>query len=479
MSLDPAIEAAQRDPSRERGASAASPDYLALSRRIEDKTAIVGVIGLGYVGLPLSCAAAEAGLRVVAFDIDDEKVSRLTRGESYLKHIPAERIAKLRADESSAEELAKGRSTGRFVATTNFADVRFCDAVIVCVPTPLTEGREPDLSYVTSTAESIQKNMRPGQLVVLESTTYPGTTDEAVQPILERSGLKCGEQFWLAFSPEREDPGNPSFHTETIPKVVGGVTPDAGELAASLYRCFIEKVVLVSNARVAESAKLLENIFRAVNIALVNELKMLFDRMDIDVWEVIDAAATKPFGFMRFTPGPGLGGHCIPIDPFYLTWKARHYDFSTRFIELAGEINTNMPYYVVDRVVEALGKGGMALNGARVLVLGVAYKPDVDDLRESPALKIIELLEARGAIVLYNDPHVPSLQARRLRGYGTIPLVSTPLSRELLSGVDCVLIATDHAAYDYPAIVDASRLIVDSRNATRNVQSGREKIVKA
>jgi len=459
-----------------------SPEYLALRERIEQKTAIVGVIGLGYVGLPLTCAAAESGLRVAAFDIDDEKVQRLRRGESYLRHLSSERIAKILADEAetpTVEALAAGRSTGCFVATTDFRELRFCDVIIVCVPTPLTEGREPDLSYVTSTAESIQKNMRPGQLVILESTTYPGTTDEAVLPILERSGLKCGEQFWLAFSPEREDPGNPDFKTETIPKVVGGVTREAGELAASLYRCFIAKVVPVSNARVAESAKLLENIFRAVNIALVNELKMLFDRMDIDVWEVIDAAATKPFGFMRFTPGPGLGGHCIPIDPFYLTWKARHYDFSTRFIELAGEVNTGMPYYVIDRVVEALGRNNMALNGARVLVLGVAYKPDVDDLRESPALKIIELLEARGANVLYNDPHVPSLQARRLRGYGTIPLVSTQLSRELLSSVDCVLIATDHAAYDYPAIVEASRLIVDSRNATRNVQSGREKIVKA
>jgi UDP-N-acetyl-D-glucosamine dehydrogenase len=477
MNLETATETTPTARAGTRGYTSA--EYLSLRHRIEERIAIVGVIGLGYVGLPLTCAAAEAGLRVAAFDVDAEKVARLRRGDSYLRHLPSERIAKIRADESTVEDMATGKPSGRFVPTTDFADIRFCDAVVICVPTPLTEGREPDLSYVISTAESIQRNMRPGQLIVLESTTYPGTTDEAVVPILERSGLKCGEQFWLAFSPEREDPGNPNFKTETIPKVVGGVTHEAGDLAANLYRCFIGNVVPVSSARVAESAKLLENIFRAVNIALVNELKMLFDRMEIDVWEVIDAAATKPFGFMRFTPGPGLGGHCIPIDPFYLTWKARHYDFSTRFIELAGEINTAMPYYVVERVVEALGRSGRALNGSRVLVLGVAYKPDVDDLRESPALKIIEILEARGASVAYNDPHVPSLQARRVRGYGTIPLVSTALSREVLSEADCVLIATDHSAYDYSAIVEASRLVVDSRNATRNVENGREKIVKA
>ena len=457
----------------------ASDSLLRLQRRIADRSAIVGVIGLGYVGLPLTCAAAASGLRVAAFDIDQDKIERLRRGESYLRHLPAERIRELRAAQSDVAGLAEATGTRGFVATSDFADIHHCDAVLVCVPTPLTEGREPDLSFVTSTADSIQKHLRPGQIVVLESTTYPGTTDEVVRPILERSGLRCGEDFWLAFSPEREDPGNPDFSTRSIPKIVGGVTPEAGTLAAELYRGFIERVVPVSSARVAESAKLLENIFRAVNIAMVNELKMLFDRMGIDVWEVIDAASTKPFGFMRFTPGPGLGGHCIPIDPFYLTWKARHYDFSTRFIELAGEINAGMPYYVVDRVVEALGEHGKAVNGARVLVLGVAYKPDVDDLRESPALKIIELLQARGAVVSYNDPHVPSLQARRLRGYGTIPLSSLELTNDLLASTDCVLIATNHSSYDYSAIVAAAALVVDTRNATRRVAAGREKVVKA
>ncbi len=465
---------------RRRDETEPSPEGIAgLRARIHERTAVVGVIGLGYVGLPLTCAAAEAGLRVVAFDIDEDKVELLNRGESYLRHLSNERIREARAKAKSVAELTRGRPTGGFVATTDFSAIEACDAVIVCVPTPLTEGREPDLSYITSTATSIAAHLRPGQLVVLESTTYPGTTDEVVKPILERTGFSCGEHFLLAFSPEREDPGNAHYKTETIPKVVGGCTPEAGELAAALYGTFIDRVIPVSSARVAESAKLLENIFRAVNIALVNELKMLFDRMDIDVWEVIDAAATKPFGFMRFTPGPGLGGHCIPIDPFYLTWKARHYDFSTRFIELAGEINTAMPYYVVERVAEALGNQGKPLNGSNVLILGVAYKPDVDDLRESPALKVIELLEARGAKISYNDPHVTSLQARRLRGYGTIPLVSVPLDTQRLNEADCVLITTDHKAYDYDAIVAKSRLVVDSRNATRNVTLGREKIVKA
>jgi UDP-N-acetyl-D-glucosamine dehydrogenase len=450
-----------------------------LLRRFEERRAIVGVIGLGYVGLPLVCTAAEAGLRVVAFDIDERKIERLRQGESYLRHIPEERIRKLRVEETGAAAFADSPPRGAFLPTADFADLRHCDAILICVPTPLTEGREPDLSYVISTAEAVQKELRPGQLVVLESTTYPGTTDEVVRPILEKSGLACGEDFWLAFSPEREDPGNPRFATHSIPKIVGGVTPRGGELAAALYGCFVEQAVRVSSARVAESSKLLENIFRAVNIALVNELKMLFERMDIDVWEVIDAASTKPFGFMRFTPGPGLGGHCIPIDPFYLTWKARHYDFATRFIELAGEVNTTMPYYVVDRIVMALGERGKTLKGARVLVLGVAYKPDVDDLRESPALKIIELLESRGCAVSYNDPYVPSLQARRLRGYGTLPLESVSIGSDALRAADCVVIATDHSRYDYRHIVSSSRLVVDTRNATRHVVEGREKIVRA
>jgi UDP-N-acetyl-D-glucosamine dehydrogenase len=436
-----------------------------LKQHLASGEATVGVIGLGYVGLPLGLTMAEAGKRVVGLDVDAAKVEKLGRGESYIRHIDSERI---------------GRSSARFSATTDFAALRDCDAILICVPTPLTEGREPDLSYVSGTAEAIAPHLRRGHVVVLESTTYPGTTDEVVQPILERGGLRVGEDFYLAFSPEREDPGNPSFNTKTIPKLVGGVTAQCGELAAALYRSFLEKVVVVSSARVAESAKLLENIYRSINIALVNELKMLFERMDIDVWEVIAAAATKPFGFTAFHPGPGLGGHCIPIDPFYLTWKARHYDFSTRFIELAGEVNTAMPYWVVEKVMEALSeRAGKALRGSRILVLGVAYKKDVDDLRESPSLKVIEILESRGAEVAYNDPYVPSLRAKRLRHYETFELDSVALDEKLVEGADCVLIATDHGAYDYGWIVEHARLVVDTRNATKGVSRGREKILKA
>jgi UDP-N-acetyl-D-glucosamine dehydrogenase len=367
----------------------------------------------------------------------------------------------------------------RFRATSDFRALEGCDAVIVCVPTPLTEGREPDLSYVSKTAETIAEHLRPGQLVVLESTTYPGTTEEVMQPILERGGLRVGRDYHLAFSPEREDPGNPRFNTKSIPKLVGGVTAECGEVARALYGSFLETVVVVSSARVAESAKLLENIYRSINIALVNELKMLFERMGIDVWEVIEAAGTKPFGFTPFFPGPGLGGHCIPIDPFYLTWKARHYDFSTRFIELAGEVNTGMTYWVVDKVVEALNQGSRAINGAKVFVLGVAYKKDVDDLRESPSLKVIEILESRGAKVSYNDPYVPSLRARKLRHYETFALDSVELTERTVSEADCVLIATDHTAYDYDWIVRHARCVVDTRNATKKVRQGRQKIVKA
>ena len=434
-------------------------DWLASER------ATVGVIGLGYVGLPLSLTMADAGKQVVGLDVDAAKVEALTRGESYIRHVSAEHIA--------------SRVGTKIRPTTDFAALESCDAILICVPTPLTEGREPDLSYVEGTARSIAEHLRPGQLVVLESTTYPGTTDEVVRPILEKKGGKVGKDFFLAFSPEREDPGNARFNTRTIPKLVGGVTPQCGELAAALYESFLDRVVRVSSARVAESAKLLENIYRSINIALVNELKMLFERMNIDVWEVVEAAATKPFGFTPFYPGPGLGGHCIPIDPFYLTWKARHYDFSTRFIELAGEINTAMPYWVVDRATQALNERQKALSGARVLVLGVAYKKDIDDLRESPALKVIEILESRGAKVSYNDPYVPSLRAKRLRHYETFDLDSLPLDEKLLADADCVLIATDHGAYDYDWIVRHANLVVDTRNATRGVRRHREKIVKA
>jgi UDP-N-acetyl-D-glucosamine dehydrogenase len=435
-----------------------------LKQRLASDHATVGVIGLGYVGLPLALTMVEAGKRVIGLDVDAAKVERLDQGQSYIRHIEASRI------------VAAGK---RFRATTDFRALTDCDAIIVCVPTPLTEGREPDLSYVSRTAETIAEHLRAGQLVVLESTTYPGTTEEVMQPILERGGLRVGRDYHLAFSPEREDPGNPRFNTKTIPKLVGGVTAECGEIARALYGSFLEKVVVVSSARVAESAKLLENIYRSINIALVNELKMLFERMGIDVWEVIEAAATKPFGFTPFFPGPGLGGHCIPIDPFYLTWKARHYDFSTRFIELAGEVNTGMPYWVVDKVVEALGEGGKPIKGAKVLVMGVAYKKDVDDLRESPSLKVIEILESRGAEVSYNDPYVPSLRARKLRHYETFDLDSVDLEDRTIAEADCVLIATDHSAYDYDRIVRHARRVVDTRNATRNVRQGRNKIVKA
>ncbi len=435
-----------------------------LKQRLASNRATVGVIGLGYVGLPLALTMAEAGKRVVGLDVDGAKVERLAAGQSYIRHIAASRI------------VAAGE---RFRATSDFRALEGCDAVIVCVPTPLTEGREPDLSYVSKTAETIAEHLRPGQLVVLESTTYPGTTEEVMQPILELGGLRVGRDYHLAFSPEREDPGNPRFNTKSIPKLVGGVTAECGEVARALYGSFLETVVVVSSARVAESAKLLENIYRSINIALVNELKMLFERMGIDVWEVIEAAGTKPFGFTPFYPGPGLGGHCIPIDPFYLTWKARHYDFSTRFIELAGEVNTAMPYWVVDKVSEALNQGSKAINGARVLVLGVAYKKDVDDLRESPSLKVIEILESRGAKVSYNDPYVPTLRARKLRHYETFELDSVELTEQTVAEADCVLIATDHTAYDYDWIVRHARCVVDTRNAAKNVRQGRQKIVKA
>jgi UDP-N-acetyl-D-glucosamine dehydrogenase len=449
-----------------------------LKRLLASERVTIAVIGLGYVGLPLGLTMAESGKRVVGLDVDAAKIEKLSRGESYIRHIPAERIGRRLGRVNRKEELPHAEN-GRLYPSTDFTVLSECDAILICVPTPLTEGREPDLSYVRSTAETIARHLRRGQLVVLESTTYPGTTDEVVRPILERAGLAAGRDYFLAFSPEREDPGNPRFSTRTIPKVVGGVTPTCGDLAAALYGSFLERVVTVSSARVAESAKLLENIYRSINIALVNELKMLFDRMGIDVWEVIEAAATKPFGFTPFYPGPGLGGHCIPIDPFYLTWKARHYDFSTRFIELAGEVNTAMPYWVVERVVDALSQRGKAVHGARILVLGVAYKKDVDDLRESPSLKVIEILESRRAKLRYNDPYVPSLRAKRLRHYGTFDLDSVPLTEAELAAADCVLIATDHGDYDYAWVVRHAALVVDTRNATREVRDGRDKIVKA
>lgn len=430
---------------------------------IRNKTAHVGVIGLGYVGLPLVQAFTASGYRVTGFDIDSEKVRRLAAGQSYIAHIPATQIADL---------LARGL----FQPTTDFTKLRDIDAMIICVPTPLTDSREPDLSAVTGTAEAIAANLRRGQLVILESTTYPGTTQDVVRPILERTGLKAGQDFHLAYSPEREDPGNLKFSARNIPKVVGGIDTLSLELAAELYGQVVVQVVRVSSTQVAEACKILENTYRAVNIALVNELKMLFDRMDIDIWEVIAAASTKPFGFQPFYPGPGLGGHCIPIDPFYLTWIARQHDFATRFIELAGEINTGMPAYVVGRVAEFLNDRGKPLKGSKILVLGVAYKPDVGDPRESPSFVVIEQLLSRGSLVSYNDPHVPHLPKMRRH---SIQMDSQTLTPELLSSQDCVIILTDHSSYDWGWIVAHSPLIVDTRNATRDVAAGCDHIRRA
>jgi UDP-N-acetyl-D-glucosamine dehydrogenase len=433
----------------------------------------IGIIGCGYVGLPLALRFAETGQRVMGFDTDPSKIEKLNAGQSYIQHIPAAKIA----------EHVK---TGRFGATTDFTKLRDMDAVLICVPTPLDERREPDLSYVEQTALSIGPNLQRGQLIVLESTTYPGTTEELVQPILERGGLKCpvtrGEgaeniatDYYLAFSPEREDPGNKQYGLAQIPKVVGGTNPPSARAAANLYGQIVSKVVPVSSTRAAEMVKLLENIFRCVNIALVNELKLLGLRMDIDIWEVIDSAATKPFGFMPFYPGPGLGGHCIPVDPYYLSWKAREFDFATRFIELAGEINTSMPYHVVTAVADALNERQRSLKGSKILLLGVAYKKDVDDLRESPSLKLLELLIARGAKLDYNDPYFPALH--KMRHYDYSNMRSVDLTPAALGTYDCVLIATDHTSYDYQSIVDSSKLVVDTRNATRRVTKNREKIV--
>jgi UDP-N-acetyl-D-glucosamine dehydrogenase len=422
-----------------------------------------GVIGLGYVGLPLVEHLCRAGYTVLGFDVDEVKVGKLLRGESYIKHIPAGWIGEV-------------VGSGQFVPTADFTRLPEADNISICVPTPLNKNHEPDLQYVRGTAEEIARHLRPGQLIVLESTTYPGTTTELVQPILERGGLRVGEDFFLAFSPEREDPGNRSFNISTIPKVIGGVTPRCTERATAYYGPIFKSIVPVSTPAAAELCKLLENIFRGVNIALVNELKMLCDQMGIDIWEVIDAASTKPFGFMPFYPGPGLGGHCIPVDPFYLSWKAREHGVWTRFIEVAGEINTRMPDYVVRRIMETLNNLGQTLKGARVLMMGVAYKPDVDDIRESPSLRLIELLQGFGAHVDFHDPHVEAIPPMRHYDLDTARVELTP---ETLASYDCVVIATAHTAIDYDWLVQHSRLVIDTRNATRHVTEGRRKIVKA
>jgi UDP-N-acetyl-D-glucosamine dehydrogenase len=450
-----------------------------LCKKCENKTARVGIIGLGYVGLPLALLFARKGFSTSGFDIDPGKVERLLRGESYLRHVPADDITHLTHER-------------RFQASTEFAGLRTMDAIVICVPTPLDEHREPDLSYIRNTAEMVRQNLQPGQLVILESTTYPGTTEEVLLPVLTSSGLRCpvssyqtdgmevrdaraaDGDFFLAFSPEREDPGNRQFQNYQVTKVIGAVNGASAAVAQALYRQVFDRTHLVSSARVAEMTKLLENIFRCVNIALVNEVKLLCLRMGLDVWEVIEAARTKPFGFMPFYPGPGLGGHCIPIDPFYLTWKAREYGFPTRFIELAGEVNSAMPEYVVVSIADALNERKQCLRGAKILVLGVAYKKDIDDLRESPALRIMGLLIARGARVDYHDPYVPRLP--KMRHY-KLELSAVELTPEKLAQYDAVVIATDHSTYDYAAIVRHANLVIDTRNATRAITEHRDKIV--
>jgi UDP-N-acetyl-D-glucosamine dehydrogenase len=431
-----------------------------LKQRVESRTARIGIIGMGYVGLPLALLFSQERFRVTGFDIDPHKVETLNRGGSYIVRIPA-------------SDIETAREHG-FSATDDYAQIAAMDVVIICVPTPLNEFHEPDLSYVTGTVHSIAPHLREGQLIVLESTTYPGTTEEVVVPILESgnpSGLRAARDFssrgfYVAFSPEREDPGNVTVARRDIPKVVGGCGPAAAALASAVYSAIFNRTIPVSSPAVAEMTKLLENIYRCVNIALVNELKQLCIRMDIDLFEVIEAAKTKPFGFQAFYPGPGLGGHCIPIDPFYLSWKAREFDFHTRFIELAGEVNLSMPYFVVDNVMEALSRRAKPLCGARVLVLGLAYKRDIDDLRESPSLTIIELLQKRGAHVAYNDPFIPAVG--RGRKYA-LNMTSTPLNR--IPDFDCVIIVTDHSQYNYSEIVSSAKLVVDTRNATRGIDA--------
>lgn len=453
-----------------------------LLKKISSHTAKIGIIGLGYVGLPLGLTFTRKGFTVIGFDVDEKKIPILNEGKSYIKHI-------------KTEDIAEAVNAKRFEATSDFSRLPEVDAIIICVPTPLNEHREPDISYIENSGKVVAKYLREGQLVVLESSTYPGTTEEVLLPLFEgtpsnspfakgggekplsgsplgkgrekadgkvREGFKVGKDFFLAFSPEREDPNNGQYNTATIPKVVGGVTEDCLKVASVLYDQVIVKTVPVSSARAAEATKLLENIYRAVNIALVNELKMVFDRMDIDIWEVIEAAKTKPFGFNAFYPGPGLGGHCIPIDPFYLTWKAREYDISTKFIELAGEINTLQPYYVVERMSAYLNDAGKVLKGAKVLILGASYKKDIDDMRESPTLKLIDILKAKGAEVDYSDPYVPKLPPTR---HFKFDLMSVEITKESLSQYDIILLSTDHTSFNYKFIAENGKLIVDTRNA--------------
>jgi UDP-N-acetyl-D-glucosamine dehydrogenase len=436
--------------------------YNNLTQRIETRQALIGIIGLGYVGLPLALAFVEKGFKVLGFDTDPKKTEALSRGQSYIGHLDGSRIVQaVEADLLSA--------------TTEVHKLGDPDALLICVPTPLTPNREPDMRYVEGTAQQIKGRLRPGQLVILESTTYPGTTDELLRGILDETGLTCGTDYFLAFSPEREDPGNPDYGTTSIPKVIGGVDGPSGLLAELLYSQVIAKTVKVSSARTAEATKLMENIFRAVNIALVNELKLVYDRMGIDIWEVLDAASTKPFGFMRFNPGPGWGGHCIPLDPFYLSWKAREVGETPRFIELAGEVNVAMPHFVIHKLQDALNEKGLAVKGSKILLLGLAYKKDIGDPRESPAFEILHLLLGLGANVGYHDPHVPV--APSMRSWPDLPqLESQALTAELLSSHDAVLIVTDHSDVDYDLVQEHAGLIVDTRGVYRE---GGGNVVKA
>jgi UDP-N-acetyl-D-glucosamine dehydrogenase len=434
-----------------------------LLKKIESHQAKIGIVGLGYVGLPLLMEFVEQNFSTLGFDIDDKKVNKLNKGESYIKHISSERVKQV-------------VHSGLFEASSDFRRIKEVDCILICVPTPLTRHREPDMSFIVGTAETLAQHIRKGQLIVLESSTYPGTTEEVLKPILEKSGLTGDKDFWLAFSPEREDPNNPNFNTRTIPKVVGANSEEGRRLVTALYNQVIVQTVAVSSSQAAEATKLLENIFRSVNIALVNEMKIILDKMNIDVWEVINAAKTKPFGFMPFYPGPGLGGHCIPIDPFYLTWKAREYEMNTRFIELAGEVNTNMPYWVVRKVMDALNEHGKSLKGSSILILGAAYKKDIDDPRESPFFKLTEILLEKGAQVNYNDPYIPELPSMRMYD---VHGKSVELTKENISKYDCVLISTDHSVYDWDFIVTNAQLVVDTRNATVDVKRHREKVVKA
>lgn len=431
-----------------------------LIRKFADRTAVIGIVGLGYVGLPLMLRYTDAGFRVLGFDIDTFKTGRLNAGESYIEHIPAEKIAAARQ---------KG-----FEATDDFSQIAEADAVILCVPTPLNKYREPDISFVTGTTDAVKPYLRAGQVLSLESTTYPGTTEEELLPRVEASGLKAGRDIFLVYSPEREDPGNPNFETRTIPKVVGGHTPACLEVGIALYSPAIDRVVPVSSTKAAELTKLLENIHRAVNIGLVNEMKIVADKMGIDIHEVIDAAATKPFGFVPYYPGPGLGGHCIPIDPFYLTWKAREYGVNTRFIELAGEVNSHMPDYVIGKTALALNGINRSVKGSKILILGISYKKNVDDMRESPSVEVMDRLHKLGADIAYSDPHVAVFP--HIPGHHCFNLSSTPITAETLAGFDCVVLTTDHDKFDYPLIAEHAKLIVDTRGRFRD---GSPKIVKA